>query len=325
MATHADPDFDGDIDLALTLSLLSYDDFCDQQIALLSPQRLSSASHVSRSTESPSNEVDDLTLALRLSSLSSDRQVTHHRREESALPGGKIRPATAPNVDVLNRRNPSRAAARDNLTPPLASRAKTVPRGAFHAESSTSSVGAPATALTSAPLTVNSVVTNLSASRFEMYLERFGLADRYPLLVLNISNGFPIALPLPKLDRTFAPSNHYKSRSHGRIIQEKIDEEVAAGRMSGPFSPREASAFLGGHYRTSPLSLVPKSEDDPESADSWRMIQNMSFKDRDNVSVNDFINSDDFPTSSTTAQRFADWVSLSYFAYVRFRLWSAPL
>jgi hypothetical protein len=167
----------------------------------------------------------------------------------------------------------------------------------------------PNTAPRSAPLSRESVVTSLSVANFKYLLEVHGLLTHYPTLLSRITHGFPIALNLPPLTHTFIPHNHYRSKEDEAIVQEKVDKEVAAGRISGPFTIKQAHAFFGGHFRTCPLSLVPKPV--PVGI-SWRMVENFSFEDEDGRSVNSLINSDDFPTSWITAQEFGDWVSLSH-------------
>jgi len=357
MATHADSDHDEHLNMALALSesLLSYDDFCGQQIARLSPQLPASTRRLLRSNTPSNDELNDLARALALSQLSSNNshpQVAQRHLERPTPASEKVRSSATTNEDeeddhqlalalslsqlpqlpddFLYERvggrsqweasGASHAAARvgpvPTLTPkPSSAAANLVSASLAKERPPTRAPNAPPTgpvpAPKPAPLTMQSVVTNLSAPHFENYLQFFGLVDRYPSLVSNISKGFPIALHLPKLDCTFTPRNHYKSRDHGRIVQEKIDEEVAAGRMSGPFSREEAYAFFGGPYRTSPLDLVTKPGIDPDSADGWRMVQDMSFKDHKGVSVNDLIDSDDFPSSGSAPQNFADWVSLS--------------
>lgn len=83
--------------------------------------------------------------------------------------------------------------------------------------------------------------------------------------------------------------------------------EVSIGQMSGPFTFAEAIEFFCGPFRTAPLGLAPKADGVGTSA--WRMVQNLSFPDGYGVSVNDMIDSDDFPTLWGTAQLMADWVS----------------
>lgn len=149
------------------------------------------------------------------------------------------------------------------------------------------------------PLTWHSIMTNLSATNFKYLLSRHQLHAHYPSLITCIQSGFPIALDLPTLSATYTPPNHFKSDEETVIVQSKVDMEVELGHLSGPFTTSQASDFLGGHFRTCPLSLVPKSA---EVGVGWHF----SHKDKDGVSVN---NSDDFPTTWISTQEFADWVS----------------
>jgi hypothetical protein len=147
----------------------------------------------------------------------------------------------------------------------------------------------------------------LRAHVFASALENAHLTDQYPSLVHNIIHGFPIGLNMPHVSQNFLPQNHYKTVEEDQIIQAKLANEVNLGRMSGPFSVRQAESFFGGPFRTAPLAIVPKPGVGP---DQWRMVQNLSFRDQFGMSVNDFIDSDDFPTKWGTAQMMADWVSL---------------
>jgi hypothetical protein len=123
----------------------------------------------------------------------------------------------------------------------------------------------------------------------------------------------PIGLNMPTVSQNFIPPNHYKTVEEDQIIQAKLTKEVNLGRMSGPFSIQQAERFFGGPFRTAPLAIVPKPGVGP---DRWRMVQNLSFRDQFGMSVNDFIDSDDFPTKWGTAQMMADWVSsFSQFYY----------
>jgi len=61
------------------------------------------------------------------------------------------------------------------------------------------------------------------------------------------------------------------------IINAEIYAELAAKRMSGPFSITQAHTIFGGHFCTSPLSLVEK---DPGFR-KWCMIHyHASFQHR---------------------------------------------
>lgn len=155
----------------------------------------------------------------------------------------------------------------------------------------------------------NAVWTPLKATAFDAALRRYGLLSRYPTLVSHILNGFPIGLDIPPLTSSYLPPNHYTTGGQAAIIQTKIDAEVALSCMSGPFSVADAELFCGGPIRTSPLGLVPKPG---AIANAWRMIQNLSFRGSPGFSVNDLIDSDDFPTRWGSAQELADWVRVCF-------------
>jgi hypothetical protein len=164
----------------------------------------------------------------------------------------------------------------------------------------------PPTVHKSAPLRSDYARTPLRAEAFASALQHAHLTHRYPSLVHDIIHGFPIGLHMPNVSQNFLPPNHYKTVEEDQIIQAKLTNEVTLGRMSGPFSVSQAEHFFGGPFRTAPLAIVPKPGLGP---DPWRMVQNLSFRDHFGMSVNDFIDSDDFPTKWGTAQMMADWVS----------------
>jgi len=62
--------------------------------------------------------------------------------------------------------------------------------------------------------------------------------------------------------------------------------------MSGPFSNSQADSIFGGHFCTSPLSLIEK---DPGSS-KWHMICHLSKEGEHRESMNGWLNSNDFPT-----------------------------
>jgi hypothetical protein len=177
------------------------------------------------------------------------------------------------------------------------------------ASTTTSALSAspPLTVLKNAPFVSSFAHTPLRAEAFASALDYAHLSDRYPSLVHNIIHGFPIGLDMPLVSQNFLPPNHYKTMEEDQIIQKKLSNEVILGRMSGPFSIRQAECFFGGPFRTAPLAIVPKPGVGP---DQWRMVQNLSFRDQFGMSVNDFIDSDDFPTRWGTAQMMADWVRI---------------
>jgi hypothetical protein len=92
---------------------------------------------------------------------------------------------------------------------------------------------------------------------------------------------------------------------HPQIVDEHIAEEVEAGRMSGPFTLNETHFIFDGHFRTSPLGLTEKEPGDGK----YRLIRNLSKKDANGVSVNDMLDSDDFPTRWGSAWVVEQYVS----------------
>jgi hypothetical protein len=94
---------------------------------------------------------------------------------------------------------------------------------------------------------------------------------------------------------------------HPHIVDEHIAEEVQAGRMSGPFTQDETHFIFNGHFRTSPLGLIEKEQGDGK----FRLIRYLSKKDADGISVNDMLNSDDFPTRWGSAWVVEQYVSIT--------------
>jgi len=76
------------------------------------------------------------------------------------------------------------------------------------------------------------------------------------------------------------------------IIDAEINAELAAKRMSGPFSITQAHTIFSGHFCTSSLSLIEKNS----GSRKWCMIHHLSEEDEPGESTNGWLNSDDFPT-----------------------------
>lgn len=152
------------------------------------------------------------------------------------------------------------------------------------------------------------VITTYRAEGFEEVLRELGLLEQYPLLGARLRFGFPLGDMSP-LVRTFTPDNHKAGVEHLDFIQEYLDEQVALGHMTGPYSRERVEEILEGPFRTSPLAVTEK----PGSKSGWRLIQNCSFEDEYGVSVNSMIDSDDFPTKWGTAAQVAEVVSLYLF------------
>ena len=155
------------------------------------------------------------------------------------------------------------------------------------------------------------IITPYRADVFESTLRAFGLLSKYPDLCNRLRFGFPIG-DFPTLQKSYTPPNHSSGIQHSRFISQYIQEQVSLNHMSGPYSANQVEAILGSHFVTSPLSVVEKSG----SPGKFRLVQNCSFRNEDSFSVNDFIDSDEFPTTWGTAAEVAQIVSNDYLVSV---------
>ncbi|CDO73729.1 hypothetical protein BN946_scf185015.g57 [Trametes cinnabarina] len=148
------------------------------------------------------------------------------------------------------------------------------------------------------------IITTYRAEAFEAELRRWNLWGRFGSLPTCLRYGFPIGNMEP-LTRTLTSDNHKGGLEHMDFIKAYVDEQVGLGHMSGPFAHVQVEHLLGSHFRSSPLSVIEK----PNTPGKWRLIQNCSFKDEFGMSVNDMIDSDDFPTVWGTAAEVADIIA----------------
>lgn len=114
---------------------------------------------------------------------------------------------------------------------------------------------------------------------------------------------------MPPISSTFTPPNHPSALVYKAVILEYLESERALGRMSGPYSRADVESILGGHFRSSPLHVVPKATP-PGSPQKYRLVINLSFEDPSGTSVNSLIDSDDFPTRWGGAREVENIVSL---------------
>ena len=150
--------------------------------------------------------------------------------------------------------------------------------------------------------------TPYSALHFQIFLERAQLLSRYPELPFKLTNGFPIGNLAP-LNQTFAPPNLPGANLHADTIRAYIAEELCLGRLSGPFTQEELEHKIGP-FRSSPLQVATK-EGAPGEPTKYRVCRHLSYKGKAQSSVNDEINSDDYPTRWGKATDVAEIVRLS--------------
>jgi len=101
------------------------------------------------------------------------------------------------------------------------------------------------------------VVTPYISSAWSRALVDANLTQSYPNLVHDLSFGSSIGNP-PPINFTFIPDNLPSAKIQPDYITNLINEEVASGRMDGPFTIEEAHSIYGGHFWMCPLGLVEK-------------------------------------------------------------------
>lgn len=109
------------------------------------------------------------------------------------------------------------------------------------------------------------------------YLQIYpNLADA-KLIYDGFLTGFKINYSGPRIASNC--NNLVSAKQHESELEEKINKEIIAGRIAGPFIERPFE-----NLRLSPIGLVPKKEG------GWRMIQHLSYPHGE--SVNSFIDPD---------------------------------
>jgi len=151
------------------------------------------------------------------------------------------------------------------------------------------------------------IVTPYDANAFAFFLDKHTLSLSYPLLVSNLRNGFPLG-PMPNLLVTSVLPNHPTVMEHQSEVDEYLEKEVVARRISGPFSRETMEQILRGPFQSSPL-IVAVQPQAPGEPDKIRICRHLSKSTRITPSVNSFIPKHYFPTRFDTASRVADIVS----------------
>lgn len=149
------------------------------------------------------------------------------------------------------------------------------------------------------------VVTPYRADAFEQRLRKLKLLGKHPLLPARIRGGFPMGKFSP-LNKTYVPDNHAKRPEHLAFIRKYISEQVALKRMEGPYDEKTVKSILQSNFMTSPLFVIDKSG----SPGKFRLVQDCSHKNEDGFSVNDSIESEDYPTEWGNAASIAQIVSV---------------
>lgn len=154
------------------------------------------------------------------------------------------------------------------------------------------------------------IVTPYSAAAFERELALLDLQDDFPLLAHRIRHGFPLTTGSFDFPSTHITPNHPSCIGYESFLDQFLVDEVELGRMSGPFSRLEVdSIFDGATFVTTPfiLDITTAAIGEPKKV---RVCRNSSKVYADGLSVNSFINPDDFSTAWTTAADVAEIVSV---------------
>jgi hypothetical protein len=128
--------------------------------------------------------------------------------------------------------------------------------------------------------------------------------------------GFDMGVHTPPV-HTFIPPNHSSATLFPDHVMSHIQNELALGRYSGPFTCTELESLIGP-FRSSPLGTVPKSHNSTER----RIVQDLSFprNDPNLSSINDQIDIEDFGCDWGTFNDVRDIVinapALSFVRYV---------
>lgn len=125
------------------------------------------------------------------------------------------------------------------------------------------------------------VVTPLNANAIEATLRRLKIYEEWAEVVEQLRSGFDTGVNT-RVDRTLVFANHSSTNLNPSFIDEYIQSEQGAGRYSRAFDVEELESIIG-HFRTSPLGLVPK----PHSS-KFRLIQDFSFP-RNDVCIRFFV------------------------------------
>jgi hypothetical protein len=149
------------------------------------------------------------------------------------------------------------------------------------------------------------VITPFDPRTFDFFLKSLGLSKKFPDLVKRLSVGYPLGVEPERLTESIVPPIR-KSEEDEAII-EYLREEIEALRMDGPYSRFQLEELMGGPFAACPVHVVVKTDEDGNQ--KRRVVRNISYRGEEGFSVNDLIDSDEWPTEWGTAARVAQIVS----------------
>jgi hypothetical protein len=165
------------------------------------------------------------------------------------------------------------------------------------------------------------IITPYDPDAFEFLLGKHNI-ESYPHLVHNLRHGFPLG-DHPNLASTYIIPNHPSVFDYPEDIQKYLSTEIAADRMSGPYSSHQVEKILRGPFQSSPF-IVSVQPQGPGEPDKIRICRHLSKATKYIASMNSFISKEDFPTRFDTASRVADIVSVLILCGHLCHLWGHP-
>ena len=110
-----------------------------------------------------------------------------------------------------------------------------------------------------------------NADTFESLLLKHSLSSHYPLLPFNLWHGFPLG-HMPALMNGVILPNNPSTHANMSDVEDYLQKELSAGRMSGPFSCKEMDLILHGPFKFSLLivSLQPQQCGMPDKVRIYR-------------------------------------------------------
>ena len=145
---------------------------------------------------------------------------------------------------------------------------------------------------------------------FDFFLTKHGLLDYYPLLSINLQNGFPLG-HMPPLLHTIVFPNNPSSFLYTDAVDEYLCKEPFVERMSGLFSHEEMELIMRGPFQSSPLIVVVQPQHPGIPNKLW-ICRHLSKSTKTHPSVNSHILKDDFPTRFDVASKVAKMVSFRF-------------
>lgn len=153
------------------------------------------------------------------------------------------------------------------------------------------------------------IETPYDPAAFTFFLEKHDLISKYPFLVRNLCNGFPME-EFPHLTSSVIFKNHPSFSVYKLVICEYLESEVVAHRMSGPLVYEEMFDLMKGPFQSLPL-IVDVQVQPGKAPDKLRICRHLSKHDKWHLSTNNYIDTDKFPTHFGSASKVANLVSPS--------------